>query len=110
MKGTLLSPHTVNVIELQSNKKVATPTFLHQPLPFPGLSPLPPPPQMTQFSESPRGGPTMRNQSFILLCKTSEWFLYKMQHYNQLHNISRPFEVLANFPFMTSETMRDYYL
>ena len=36
-------PHTVNVIELQSNKKVATPTFLHQPLPFPGLSPLPPP-------------------------------------------------------------------
>ena len=29
---------------------------------------------------------------------------------NQLHNILRLFDVLPNFPFTTSEKMRDYYL
>ena len=31
-------------------------------------------------------------------------------NHNQLHNILRLFDVLPNFPFTTSETMRDYYL
>ena len=55
IKGILLSPHTVNVIELQSNKKSDNgPPLLQQP-PFSGLSPpfkqniLYPPPQVTQF-------------------------------------------------------------
>ena len=30
--------------------------------------------------------------------------------YNHLHNILRLFDVLPNFHFTTSETMRDYYL
>ena len=30
--------------------------------------------------------------------------------HNQFHNILRLFGVLPNFPFTTSETMRDYYL
>ena len=30
--------------------------------------------------------------------------------YNQMHNILRLFNDLPNFPFTTSETMRDYYL
>ena len=30
--------------------------------------------------------------------------------YNHLHNILRIFDVLPNFPFTTSEPMRDYYL
>ena len=30
--------------------------------------------------------------------------------YNHFHNILRLFNVLTNFPFTTSETMRDYYL
>ena len=30
--------------------------------------------------------------------------------YNKFHNILRLFDVLPNFPFTTSETMRDYYL
>ena len=29
---------------------------------------------------------------------------------NHFDNILRPFDVLPNFPFTTSETMRDYYL
>ena len=29
---------------------------------------------------------------------------------NHFHNILRLFDVLATFPFTTSETMRDYYL
>ena len=29
---------------------------------------------------------------------------------NPFHNIVRLFDVLPNFPFTTSETMRDYYL
>ena len=31
-------------------------------------------------------------------------------NYNQLHNILRLFDVLPNFPFITSETIRNYYL
>ena len=48
----------VNAIELQSNKKVATPNFYTNPT-FSGLSPLsrkflvPPLPQVTQFLEGP---------------------------------------------------------
>ena len=30
--------------------------------------------------------------------------------YNHFHNILRLFDVLTNFPFTTSETMRNYYL
>ena len=30
--------------------------------------------------------------------------------YNQLQNIFRHFDFLPNFPFTTSETIRDYYL
>ena len=30
--------------------------------------------------------------------------------YNHFHNILKLFKVLPNFPFTTSETMRDYYL
>ena len=61
--------HTVNIIELQSNKKVATSPFLPQPRPSPSFqdyplflaksleltpSPLPPPPpQVTKFFEGP---------------------------------------------------------
>ena len=30
--------------------------------------------------------------------------------YNHLHNILRHVDVSPNFPFITSETMRDYYL
>ena len=30
--------------------------------------------------------------------------------YNHFHNILRLFDVLTNFSFTTSETMRDYYL
>ena len=30
--------------------------------------------------------------------------------YNHFHNILRLFDVLTNFPFTTSETMRDYFL
>ena len=33
-----------------------------------------------------------------------------MKTYNHFHNILRIFDVLANFPYTTSETMRDYYL
>ena len=36
---------------------------------------------------------------------------YEMgQVYNHFHNILRLFDVLPNFPFTTSGTMRDYYL
>ena len=34
----------------------------------------------------------------------------KTRNYNHFHNILRLFDVLQNFPFITSETMRDYYL
>ena len=30
--------------------------------------------------------------------------------WSYFHNISRLFDVLSNFPFTASETMRDYYL
>ena len=30
--------------------------------------------------------------------------------YNHFHNTLRLFDILPNFPFTTSETMRDYYL
>ena len=31
-------------------------------------------------------------------------------NYNHFHNTLRLFVILPNFPFITSETMRDYYL
>ena len=34
----------------------------------------------------------------------------KFGTYNYFHNILRLFDVLTNFSFTTSETMRDYYL
>ena len=34
----------------------------------------------------------------------------KQETYNHFHNILRLFNVLRNFPFTTSETMRNYYL
>ena len=45
----------------------------------------------------------------------SEWrlgeiLLWKTWFYNHFHNILRFFDVLANFSFITSETMRDYCL
>ena len=43
--------------------------------------------------------------------KTNKPNLRKWQKtYNYFHNILRLFDVLTNFPFTTSETMRDYYL
>ena len=40
--------------------------------------------------------------------KASQCFTDK--NYNQFHNILRLFDVLPNFPFITSETIGDYYL
>ena len=33
-----------------------------------------------------------------------------LNSYNHFHNILRHFDVLTNFPFTTSETMREYFL
>ena len=35
---------------------------------------------------------------------------YWIFSYNRFHNVLRLFDVMPNFPFITSETMRDYYL
>ena len=49
-KETLLPPtHTVNATELQSNKKVAMPPFLHQPPPFSSKIFSTPPPKFLKF-------------------------------------------------------------
>ena len=37
-------------------------------------------------------------------------FFARINGYNQFHNILRLFDVLPNFPFITSEKMGDYYL
>ena len=37
-------------------------------------------------------------------------FILKTSNYDQFHNILRLFNVLPNFPFTSSEKMRDYYL
>ena len=37
-------------------------------------------------------------------------FVIYVEATNHFHNILRLFNVLAKFPFTTSETMRDYYL
>ena len=44
----------------------------------------------------------------ILICLSS--FLGRCNTYNPFHNILKYLDVLANFPFTTSETMPDYYL
>ena len=36
--------------------------------------------------------------------------MHKRVIHNHFHNILRRFDVLPNFPFTTSEMMRDYYL
>ena len=36
--------------------------------------------------------------------------VYLRNSYNHFHNILRLFDILTNFPFITSETMRDCYL
>ena len=41
--------HTVNATELQSNKKVAMPPFLHQPPPFSSKIFITPPPKLLKF-------------------------------------------------------------
>ena len=41
-------------------------------------------------------------------CKESERKSRGGQIYNHVHNILRPFDGWANFPFTTSETKRDY--
>ena len=35
--------------------------------------------------------------------------VFKLTSYNYFHNILRRFDVSKNFPFTTSETMRDYF-
>ena len=39
-----------------------------------------------------------------------QYICVHVQAYNHFHNILSLFDVLPNFPFTTSETMRDYYL
>ena len=41
-------------------------------------------------------------------CKTSKSFHEGLSH-NHFHNVLRLFDALPNFPFTTSEKMRDYY-
>ena len=51
-KGNFTPPthtHTVNATELQSNKKVAMPPFLHQPPPFSSKIFSTPPPKFLKF-------------------------------------------------------------
>ena len=52
------------------------------------------------------------NSNFYVQRRTTgkvQFLFFKGFCYNQLHNILRLFDVLPNFPFTTSETMRDYY-
>ena len=44
----------------------------------------------------------------LLLCLY--YLMIKFESWNQFHNILRLFNVLPNFSFRKSETMRDYYL
>ena len=44
------------------------------------------------------------------ICRTRILIRIYITSYNQMHNILRLFNDLPNFPFTTSETMRDYYL
>ena len=37
-------------------------------------------------------------------------FVNSFRPINHFHNVLRLFDILPNFPFNTSETMRDYYL
>ena len=46
---------------------------------------------------------------FCILFDISKWQLGAPTH-NYFHNILRIFNVLPNYPFTTSEMMRDYYL
>ena len=43
-------------------------------------------------------------------CKISHLDVHKELFCNHFHNILRLFSVLPNFPFTTSETIRNYYL
>ena len=42
--------------------------------------------------------------------KSRQIYTENLWHYNQFYNILRLFDVLPNFFFTSSETMRDYYL
>ena len=44
--------------------------------------------------------------NFNILCSN----IIILCNYNHFHNVLRLFDVLTNFSFTTSETMRDYYL
>ena len=46
-------------------------------------------------------------QLFLKFLFSHTFFLYI---YNHFHNVFRLFDVLPNFTFIVSETMRDYYL
>ena len=88
IKGILLSPHTVNVIELQSNKKSDNgPPLLQQPS-FSGLSPPfkqnilyppPPPPQVSQLLEGPNYEYPLKN--FFNVLKIHWWCTFNMDWY-----------------------------
>ena len=49
-------------------------------------------------------------RSFLSVSIDLDLEIYHMNTNNHFHNIVRIFDVLPNFPFTTSETMRDYYL
>ena len=49
-------------------------------------------------------------RSFLSVSIDLDLEIYHMGTNNHFHNIVRIFDVLPNFPFTTSETMRDYYL
>ena len=55
----------------------------------------------------PKIAPSLNSTTNIL-----QWWKLAQLYitYNHFHNILRLFDVLPNFPFPTSETMRDYYL
>ena len=59
--------------------------------------------------------PSVFEQNFLFyskfVSKSSNCLLkLKLGAYNHFHNILRYFEVLPNFPFTTTETIRDHYL
>ena len=47
----------------------------------------------------------LKNVKYTCLLK----LMYGFWTYDHFHNILRPFDVLLNFPFTTSEAMRNYY-
>ena len=63
------------------------------------------------YSESRQGHlRSQRTSKFEVLYMYSEILFLLHSNYNHFDDILRLFDVLANFPFSTSEAMRDYYL